>query len=870
MADETVKVKLEFEASQAIEEMKAVDKQADTTAGKAQLLAKSVADYSRSLQQTWKTTLAQMKEVGDAAGLKFTTPLGVDVTENVYKNTEATLANAQAKDKYITADKAAAASTRTFAGEAKTATGQISLFGHSIDAIRTALGTLVAVGIFTALNAIIGFFRDATDQARQFEETLYRISNAERQLSEAGIEVTVQGLKKGIDDIQKALPIFSKEDIAQLVGSLATTTKELGLSGDQIIKLGAAVAILNINSTETESVLATQAKVTNSLLSPQARSVGSLGLAFGKLKMEAVGAQLGIQKTVEEMTDAEKTKIKLQIIFETSGVDSIDDIAKLRDEIQKSGGDFEALNDYLNSNTAKLAANGAAWKDLETTVGQLFLPALPKLTGFIKTMTDGFNGLKFVIIENVAGFGALFEAISKVLTGPAGQDYGKVFSETFNAGIAKRREDLVNQLFPGGLPDSAGAGIKKLYEPLIHPPKETATGAQTVQEETQKIEEAYVKSEDKIQDIMADARDKRAQIDENYRRKIEDANRDHAQKLADIARDVERKQDDALRNYNQKVEDINRDANEKIAEANADQRQKEIDREKEYQNRLRELREKFLFDLEDALRDRDARQVLRLIREYNRDKKNLEEKHKLDRQDSKKDLAQKLADIERDRQLKLQAAQRELAEKQAEIALWAQRERQDAAIALQRKLADARLAHQRELAEYQQYLQRKLQELAKAIVKEYQLTAAGAAAIQKLLSSYFGANGSIQQLLTSGLTANLNGIVSSSSGSSGGGTPIVSPTWAAGGFYGAAEGGTFVATRPTKVMFGEKGPEMASFTPLGRTGADVGKVFGQSSPGGGQNSLSLRVMISDGLIADIVDSSLENVAAVIERVSREK
>ena len=868
MADETVRTKLEFDAAQALDAMKKVQQQAETTAGKAQLLAQQVADYSRSLGQNWKKTLQQMKATGLESGIRFTTPLGKDVTEDVYKNTKATLENAQAKDKLVTADNKAAASTRNFAGEVKKTTGTISLFGHGIDAIRTALGTLVAVGIFTVLTAVTEFFRGAIDQARQFEETLYRISNAERQLSQAGLEVTVSGLKKGIDDIQEALPIFSKEDVAQLIGSLATTTKELGFTEDQILKLGAAVAILNINSTETESVLQTQAKVTNSLVSPMAKSIGSLGLAFGKLKIEAKGAELGIQKTMEQMTDAEKTKIKFEIILETAGLENIEDISKLREIIQEGGGDFEALNEYLNSNTARLAANGAAWKDLQTTIGQVFLPFLPTVTSGLKLVENGFNGLKFVLIEFMTILGATIGTIQELMAAPLDADFGKIFEEGMVRRVAELRKDLVNTFFVGGLPDSASQGIKDLYEPLIKPPRETPTVAQTYEEEMGKAEDAVEESEAKIIDIMADARDKRAKIDEDYRRKIEDANRDHQQKLADIARDTQRKQDDALRNYNQKVEDINRDANEKIAEANADARQKELDNEAEYQRRLRELRERFLLDLEDALRERDARQVLRLIKEYNLDKKNLEEKRKLDRQEARKDLAQKLADIERDRQLKLEAARRELAEKQAEIKLWAERERADAQIALQRKLADAREWHRRELQEYQQYLQRKLQELARAIVKEYQLTAAGAQAIYRLLQGYFGANGNIAQLLGQGLNANLNTIVSSSGGGGGGGS---NPGFSGSGMYGTfAEGGTYVATRPTKAIFGERGPEIAAFKPIGRTGQDVNKLFGDVSPSDGQNSLSLRVMLSDGLIADIVDTSLDSVSAVIEKIGREK
>jgi len=56
MPDETVTTRLEFDSAQALKAMKEIDAQAQTTAGKAQLLAKAVADYSRALGQSWRTT----------------------------------------------------------------------------------------------------------------------------------------------------------------------------------------------------------------------------------------------------------------------------------------------------------------------------------------------------------------------------------------------------------------------------------------------------------------------------------------------------------------------------------------------------------------------------------------------------------------------------------------------------------------------------------------------------------------------------------------------------------------------------------------------------------------------------------------------
>ena len=89
---------------------------------------------------------------------------------------------------------------------------------------------------------------------------------------------------------------------------------------------------------------------------------------------------------------------------------------------------------------------------------------------------------------------------------------------------------------------------------------------------------------------------------------------------------------------------------------------------------------------------------------------------------------------------------------------------------------------------------------------------------------------------------------------------------------GAAEGGSFLVTRPTQFVAGEAGPEMAQFTPLKREGRDVNTLFSDSGAGR-RNTNPSRVVIGlkDGLVADIIDSAVGaagNVIIDIQRVER--
>jgi hypothetical protein len=464
-------------------------------------------------------------------------------------------------------------------------------------------------------------------------------------------------------------------------------------------------------------------------------------------------------------------------------------------------------------------------------------------------LTTILTVLRMLVGGNIKSFGELRKAIHDV-----GEEAKKL---------------VFKQLFPEGVPDNAPEWFKKLAGNLS-PAETPTTGTIDVSGEEQKnqenVQKAVKEGQDKLQEILKDSADKKLDIEREYQRKLADIATNYQQKLEDIARNTAQKREDALRNLNQKIEDINRDAAEKIAEANKDARQKEIDREAEFQQKLKELRERFLFDLEDALRERDARQVLRLIRQYNMDKQNLEDRHKLERVQAKKDLATKLADIEYERQKKIEAAQREYAQKLEEIKIAEARERAEAKLANQRQLEDARIWHQRQLQEQQQYLQRKLRDLADALQKEYQLTSQGMQAISSLWSSLYNMAGNLTPISSNG--ALVGGSLTPGNTFSNFADTFSSLTGGHG--YGLAEGGSLIATRPTKALFGENGPERVDVTPLDKVGNNVGKTYGDRSAMGMNGNVKISLELSPDLEARIIDSSLDGVAVHLEQMIRSK
>jgi len=744
-----------------------------------------------------------------------------------------------------------------------------------VNILRIALGALVSIGIFQVIQAFTSLVRGAVDGLKEIEVATYNLINAERNLSNLGVDITPKGLDETIKKLQKLDPLLSRDQATELVSRVATNiAPNVGFNAKQISELSEAVAIFTIrnkalgySADEVEKAIGdayTTGKVS--------QGINKFGIVLDDQIVKEKAVTMHLVENAEafdKLTGAQEKNIKAQ--------------AMLQLMVENTNKDRAHLSEYFKTADASFGIFQARVADILTEIGILLGPLLIKVFTGLGNVLEGILGW----IEENKGALTVYVDIATKLLGVFAKLVIFVFKFASALGIGlqiaikvvERFEKLISKI------PILGAFVDKLMSahPDIANAEDTPTGnpnqGQGLSKESQLYGEGYAeavnKAEEDITDLMKEARDKRLDIERDYQRKLEDIARNYSQKLEDIARNTAQKTEDANRNYGQKIEDINRDANNKIAEAQEDAHKKELDAEAEFQRKLQELRQRFLFDLEDALHERDARQVLRLIRQYNFDKKALEDKRKQEQEESKLSLQHKLEDIEIERQQKLDAAKREHEERLAEIELYAQRERADAAIANRRALADARLDHQRKLQENREYLQRKLRDIAEAIAKEFQLTAAGAQAISSLLGSYFGAGGAVSQIFN-GLQNSLSGMtqVGGSGAVSGNGSfsdfGSSFNTLTSGHGYGFAEGGTLIATRPTKAIFGEKGPEEVTFTPLGRVGRNVNQTFGGSGAGANGGSITLEVALSPDLEARIVDTSLENVALHLEKISRSK
>lgn len=277
-------------------------------------------------------------------------------------------------------------------------------------------------------------------------------------------------------------------------------------------------------------------------------------------------------------------------------------------------------------------------------------------------------------------------------------------------------------------------------------------------------------------------------------------------------------------------------------------------------------------DLDDALHARDARQILKLIKQYNLEKTQAQRQRDLQKAEdaAAAKLRQQSYEAERkqaeaERKRKLEDAAIEHQRKLEQLAEEEERERIQAQLALQRKMADLQLE-----------LGQRLALLGAGLVAEFNLTQAGLNAVLALYRAYYGPGGAIDQIYA-GAQARMsaNAVIPTSTpsayrGSGGAGNQSSNGGPLNGGF---AEGGTLFANKPTRVLMGERGPEVAHFSPLGRTGKDVNKVFSNMSGSGGGSSggqIEIGVNLNPDLEARIISNTLQETSKVIMKVNRTK
>jgi hypothetical protein len=674
------------------------------------------------------------------------------------------------------------------------------------------------------------------------------------------------------------------------------------------------------------------------------------------LNQEAVNR--GYADTANEVDRTTRALVALQILQE-EGIVVGDELARIQESI-----------------TGQYLGNRNAVETLKASIGERLLPTTIRLQevfiGFLDFLDKAIQGLQLFWAALVAADGTAKGFVSTM------REFGGIFQALMNPlEFASALVDQFGQSFIDTLSEINPELLGQAADGIDDVGQAARDAAPDLEELAEAFKEAFSDIRELVIDLSQD-------IAKENRKYLQDLIEDTQKYLFDLQQLYEKLQFDIAK--------VNRTFNDKIADAQDDYRDKELEAEEDFQEKMRRLRENFLFNLEDALRERDARQILRLIRQFNLRKTQLERENNIEKEQRKRDFEDQIEDIKRQRAIRLRELQIEYEFRRRQMAAEFEFEKR-------LRLQD----HLQRIEEQKQQTRERFAELLRGLQDSGDLTAKEAEILAEVFDEFFGPGGSVpasidniisklEELKTTALTAinefnNLEGpqipdaiktqegltfdvnegkiksqaknvtkafddelgedgevigifeyligkiknyvqkdIPDSLSDKEGilglaakGVVTVLNmffgPDGEVEGVFGYlvgiidsavkavitliqrlrnaiaglsnigitsapnaptnptagpfAKGGTLYADKATTVTFGEAGPEVAQFTPLNRGNTNIGDMLGDSGFTPSRNdSLELLVRMQDGLVAEIVDSTLDQAANVVINVER--
>lgn len=195
----------------------------------------------------------------------------------------------------------------------------------------------------------------------------------------------------------------------------------------------------------------------------------------------------------------------------------------------------------------------------------------------------------------------------------------------------------------------------------------------------QKLIELQTANNERVREINKDADDSRIDAEKDYLKKLADLDAQYVKDkkkalddlnkdLANLKKDYDKQTAEDAKNYAKDQKKLLDDLNKDLAKNQQTYNDNELQAEADFQNDMAKLRRDYLYDLEDALRERDAVQIMRLTRQYHKNQQEAATQAALDKAQRAKEFAQQQED--RRKQYEEDKAQRaaDYAEQRAERA----------------------------------------------------------------------------------------------------------------------------------------------------------------------------------------------------------
>lgn len=720
-------------------------------------------------------------------------------------------------------------------------------------AVGAALGTFAVQMIRQFFQAFINYGKEAIQTAYEFTKGLYQINVGVNALRRAGTDITFGDVLKQLQKLKSEFGIFATKDLVVGASAFLNLNRDMGFTKEQLFDLQEAVATLAVvNGRAMDEV---QKTVALALSSGYTEGLQRLGVSINRVTIAEEAGRLGFAKSYMALTEQQRALATYNLILRKTAVYQND------------------LLEYQKTIPGAIDTANAALIDQSAIIGESLLPVYKDLLELWVKIVKAFStDVQFG--TGIVGYQRNAVAEREKILGRELSVWEKIITD-WKAG-ADYAANVINATFYGiPMPIQPGVEAPPITQkeiPILNEDQITA-----IDEANKKILDLQRQYDIDRRDMATDLQRDLAQIEADGQDKLVDLAASHAQKMLDISNKAS---DDITNLGNKYALDVQQawdDYYSNVASAAEQHSNKLLKIEEDYQEKLKRLKEGFLLDLEDALQARDARQVLRLIRQYNLEKTQAKREQEQNLREEERNYREQVNELNRQRDDRLKKLQQEFALRNAELIKQRDRELALEIEAYTKKKLEQE--HENEvnrgerLQRYQEdlddlalHLKDRTNSIAQGLIDDGIATAEGLQGLLDITNSYIGANGGITQIwanfiayIQAAMTAAMT-ISSFQPPNTRFGFPEV-PEF--------AEGGMEVATKRTTAVFGEKEPELAFFIPLS-------KIAGLSTPTrtplpdmkSGTNNrgkAQIEILLEAGLEGKIIDRALGDVADIVVR-----
>lgn len=738
-----------------------------------------------------------------------------------------------------------------------------------VERLKTALGGLgdVLGEVSAAFLAMQAFqflkkqLSEAIQIAEEFSQSMYRLEVSIRAMQRAGSEIDFESTWQGIQKMREEYGIFATKDLVAGYAQMYNLTRELGLAEEQTQELIDASATLAIVT--GQNVYEAQRMMAMALSSGYTEGLQRLGIAISRYSIALKANSMGLGENYMSLSEHERALATHAIIMEQ--------VARYEQD----------ATEYTNTHAGAIKESKTALTDIKTELGERLLPIWANFLKLLVFSIDAWTKLSVILtpfIPIIQSVGSLMSLAFSTFKSLSDFVKGDLSWEEWGESASKALERIKNELTNIWAFWKEGKPLTTLGD------TEQGEGISDVEAISKNLDETI----GEIEDIWEDHYKKLEELANDYQDDLEKIERDGANRREQLARDLVYRLESLERKYTQNVAKAGRDYQNTLAKMREDQqskleqitqryRDKEIDAEAKHVEALRKLRERLIFDVEEAARTRDASTARKALREYQLERAQTIRDYDLGKESRARDYQRDIEEARRAEQQKREDAliayqqrledlkiQYEFERNEAQIKY--KQDLQELAISMANQRKERMIAYQKQQQDLIKAYNARLKAIAAALVAEYGLIVNAGKAVTEAMYAIYGKGSAIDQILKyfHEQLASVGDVSSSS---------VFRGVTAGVTVGGAASGGTFYADKPTLMAVGENGMEKVTVEPIGYRGATENMSFGTSGgdwSGIGGGKIGIELFLSPDLEGRIVRKSNDVMTNELVKILRRR